>query len=205
MLLKRRIGGKGELMSAIHRSLYPGEGRCRIGWKKGSYAPPDCRGSWRFRTGMVRAVWLGRWVFRGRCSGPMSWARASWTRTMGSTVVQVLLIGVPKPQDGCWGKQHNSKGKIMGNGTPKQYYIGLLINLGEWWLDLHLILEKGHFRGTWVAQLSVQFLISAQIMISGSWDRAPHWALRSAEVLLGILSPLSPVSLLMLVHSLSVQ
>ena len=38
-------------------------------------------------------------------------------------------------------------------------------------------------RGSWVAQL-VKHLLPAQIMISGSWDWAPHWALCSVESLL---------------------
>ena len=42
-------------------------------------------------------------------------------------------------------------------------------------------------RGTWVAQW-VKPLPSAQVMISGSWDRAPHRALCSAGSLLPPLS-----------------
>ena len=34
--------------------------------------------------------------------------------------------------------------------------------------------------GAWVAQ-SIKHLPSAQVMISGSWDRALHWAPCSAE------------------------
>ena len=41
--------------------------------------------------------------------------------------------------------------------------------------------------GAWVAQW-VKPLPSAQAMISGSWDRAPHQALCSAESLLPSLS-----------------
>ena len=45
----------------------------------------------------------------------------------------------------------------------------------------------------WLSWLSVWLLISAQVMISGSWDRAPHRALPWAWTLLGILSlPPSP-------------
>ena len=42
-------------------------------------------------------------------------------------------------------------------------------------------------RGAWVAQW-VKPLPSAQVMVSGSWDRAPHQALCSAGSLLASLS-----------------
>ena len=38
-------------------------------------------------------------------------------------------------------------------------------------------------RGAWVAQW-VKPLPLAQVMISGSWDQAPHWTLCSAGILL---------------------
>lgn len=51
---------------------------------------------------------------------------------------------------------------------------------------IHKIL---HMREAWVAQsLSLRLLILAQIMISGRWDRAPHWALHLVWSLLEILS-----------------
>ena len=46
---------------------------------------------------------------------------------------------------------------------------------------------KDMFRGAWVAQW-VKPLPSAQVMISGSWDRVPHRALCSAGSLLPSLS-----------------
>ena len=46
--------------------------------------------------------------------------------------------------------------------------------------------------GTWVAQ-SVKYLPSAQVMISGSWDPAPHWAPCSVGSLL------LPLSFLLLI------
>ena len=39
---------------------------------------------------------------------------------------------------------------------------------------------KENMRGTWVAQ-SVEHLPLALVMISGSWDRTPCWALLSEE------------------------
>ena len=36
----------------------------------------------------------------------------------------------------------------------------------------------------WLSTLSVQLLILAQIMMPGSWDGAPHWALRRVWLLL---------------------
>ena len=44
-----------------------------------------------------------------------------------------------------------------------------------------------NFGGALVAQL-VEFLISAQVVISGSWDQVPRRASRSVESLLEILS-----------------
>ena len=41
----------------------------------------------------------------------------------------------------------------------------------------------------WCSKLSIWLLISAQLMISGSWDWALHWALSWAQSLLKILSP----------------
>ena len=41
--------------------------------------------------------------------------------------------------------------------------------------------------GTWVPQW-VKPLLSAQVMISGSWDQAPRWALHSVGSLLPPLS-----------------
>ena len=41
----------------------------------------------------------------------------------------------------------------------------------------------------WLSQLSIRLLVSAQVMISGSWHRAPRWALSGAWSLLKILSP----------------
>ena len=40
----------------------------------------------------------------------------------------------------------------------------------------------------WLSWLSVWLLISAQVMISWSWDQAPHWVLCWLWSLLGILS-----------------
>ena len=50
--------------------------------------------------------------------------------------------------------------------------------------------------GTSLAQ-SVEGLPSAQVMISGSWDEAPHWAPCSA----GSLLPPLPLSLPLFVYS----
>ena len=40
----------------------------------------------------------------------------------------------------------------------------------------------------WLSALNIQFLVSAQVMISGSWSQAPCWAAHSMQRLLGILS-----------------
>jgi len=40
-------------------------------------------------------------------------------------------------------------------------------------VSLFIPYEVTHFRGTWVAQ-SVKCLPSVQVMISGSWGRAPR-------------------------------
>ena len=50
---------------------------------------------------------------------------------------------------------------------------------------------KTTVRGTpgWLSWLSVQLLISTQVMIPGSWDLAPGWAPSWACTLLKILSP----------------
>ena len=47
----------------------------------------------------------------------------------------------------------------------------------------------------WLRPLNYGLLISPQVMISGSWDRAPYWALLWALSLLKILSPSVPLSL----------
>ena len=56
----------------------------------------------------------------------------------------------------------------------------------------------------WPSRLSIQLLISAQVMIPGSRDRAPCWALHRARSLLEILffSPSAPLPLL---HVLSLS
>ena len=51
--------------------------------------------------------------------------------------------------------------------------------------------------GTWVAQW-VKSLPSAQVMISGSWDRAPNQDLCSVGSLLPALSPCLPLCLLVI-------
>ena len=58
------------------------------------------------------------------------------------------------------------------------------------WVGLHSFQKKSMLRGSWwSSQLSVQLLVLAQDVISGSWDQAPHWALRSVKNLLEIVSP----------------
>ena len=57
---------------------------------------------------------------------------------------------------------------------------------------MSMLIKKWSSWGTWVAQL-VEHLPLAQIVISGSWDWAPHWAPGSAESLfLPLLLPLPP-------------
>ena len=46
----------------------------------------------------------------------------------------------------------------------------------------------------WVSQLVILVLISVQVMISGLWDQALHWAPCSAGSLLEILSPFPSLS-----------
>ena len=52
-----------------------------------------------------------------------------------------------------------------------------------WWHKGWGQLKKICFQGAWVAQ-SVKHLPSAQVMIPGSWDWAPHWAPCSGGTLL---------------------
>ena len=42
---------------------------------------------------------------------------------------------------------------------------------------VHPIVKDAYKGGAWVAQLSIQLLILAQVMIPGSWDGALHRAL----------------------------
>ena len=44
----------------------------------------------------------------------------------------------------------------------------------------------------WHSWLSVQLLVSAQVMVSGSGDQALHWALHSSWSLLKMFSPPAP-------------
>lgn len=65
--------------------------------------------------------------------------------------------------------------------------------------------SKGHLVGSpgWLNRLNFWLLVLAQVIISGSWDGAPSWALHSAQSLL-VPSPL-PLSLTLLVPSLSLS
>ena len=58
-------------------------------------------------------------------------------------------------------------------------------------------------QGTWMAQLSIQLLILAQVMILVSRDQAPYQAPHPEWSLLGILSLLFPLLLSPLTLSLS--
>ena len=74
-----------------------------------------------------------------------------------------------------------------------------------WWiLRDHIVFCKKWLRGTWVAQL-VKHLPSAQVMISRSWDPAPHWALCSAGSLLLPLLLLHALSLPLLMLLISLK
>jgi len=61
---------------------------------------------------------------------------------------------------------------------------------------LHSLSRKNKITGAWVAQL-VKRLPSAQVMVPGSWDGAPHWAPCLAG---GLLLPL-PLPLLVFLLS----
>lgn len=66
-------------------------------------------------------------------------------------------------------------------------------------------LDKNNNTGPpgWDSRLSIRLLVSAQVGISGSWDRAPGWAPPSAGNLLEILFPsVTPTCVLTLSPSL---
>ena len=65
-------------------------------------------------------------------------------------------------------------------------------------LPAELYYEKCYIRKPgWLSRLNVQLLVLAQVMTSGSWDWALHWALCSVG------SPLNIISLCSSPHSLS--
>ena len=45
------------------------------------------------------------------------------------------------------------------------------------WVMVGIENKAGEGAPGWLSRLSVRLLISAQVMIPGSWDRAPHQAL----------------------------
>ena len=53
----------------------------------------------------------------------------------------------------------------------------------------------------WLGQLSICLLISAQVMISGSWDGAPHQAELSQEFETLSLAPLSQINIFLKITS----
>ena len=55
-------------------------------------------------------------------------------------------------------------------------------------MDLYYSLNKVLGTPGWLSQLSINVLVSAQVMISGLGDQALHWALSSTGSLLEILS-----------------
>ena len=72
------------------------------------------------------------------------------------------------------------------------YYMGPQNNLD---FGTQIMLPvKQHYWGTWVAQ-SVKCLPSAQVMVPGSWDQAPHRAPCSAgDLLLSLVLSLCQVN-----------
>lgn len=87
-----------------------------------------------------------------------------------------------------------SKYRLMGNWIHRGIFSGRMsYSYKNEWTALN---KEGykintqnelHFRGAWwPSWLSIQLVTSAQVLISGSWDWAPHWALHSAASLLEI-------------------
>ena len=102
-----------------------------------------------------------------------------------------------------WSPGHTSVPKTNTRATKILREIDTSRNQG---LQIHKTLHLKTKARTGVpgvlSGLSIQLLASAQVMIPGSWDRAPCWALCSVLCLLRILSlfslPLCPSSLLFL-------
>ena len=88
--------------------------------------------------------------------------------------------GAPESQ-GQWKSVHSHTKLQSSQCIGKKSLFKWLLMFGI--LKMHAYCRKYGTRDTCVPQ-SVQHLPSAQVMIPGFWDRAPHWALCSAGSLL---------------------
>ena len=82
--------------------------------------------------------------------------------------------------------------------VSRRLYVFMYISISIYFNTMsHRCKKVNKFLAAWVTQW-VKWLPSAQVMISGSWDRAPHWAPCSAGSLLlhfPLPSPVFPLSL----------